>query len=36
VTELTERLAANVSAEFSGVSEVGGVVDLVEEMVRRG
>lgn len=36
VTALTQELAADVSPAFAGVSQVGGVVDLVEEMVKHG
>ena len=34
--ELSARLAADVSSEFSGMSEVSDVVRVTEEMIRRG
>ena len=36
VTELSQVLARTTSPEFAGVSQVSGIVDLTEEMVRRG
>ncbi|MEE1371851.1 MAG: ABC transporter ATP-binding protein, partial [Parolsenella sp.] len=34
--ELSARLAAGVSPEFSGMSEVSDIVRVTEEMIRRG
>ena len=34
--ELSARLAADVSSEFSGMSEVSDIVRVTEEMIRRG
>ena len=34
--ELSARLAADVSPEFSGMSEVSDIVRVTEEMIRRG
>ena len=36
VIELSEVLARDLSPEFAGISQVSGIVDLTEEMVRRG
>ncbi|WP_130811652.1 ABC transporter ATP-binding protein [Olsenella sp. Marseille-P4559] len=36
VIELSELLARQLSPEFAGISQVSGIVDLTEEMVRRG
>ena len=36
VIELSEALARDLSPEFAGISQVSGIVDLTEEMVRRG
>ena len=36
VIELSEALARELSPEFAGISQVSGIVDLTEEMVRRG
>ena len=36
VIELSCKLAREVSPAFSGISEVSGIVDVAEEMVRRG
>ena len=36
VIALSKELAADVSPEFAGISQVSGIVDLVEEMVNRG
>ncbi len=36
VIELSEVLARELSPEFAGISQVSGIVDLTEEMVRRG
>ena len=36
VTELSQVLARTTSPEFAGISQVSGIVDLTEEMVRRG
>ena len=36
VVELAGVLARDVSPEFAGISEVSGIVDVTEEMVRRG
>lgn len=36
VVELSRELARDVSPEFEGISQVSGIVDLVEEMVNRG
>jgi energy-coupling factor transport system ATP-binding protein len=36
VIELSEALAHDLSPEFAGISQVSGIVDLTEEMVRRG
>ena len=36
VIALAKELAVDVSPEFAGVSQVSGIVDLVEEMVNRG
>ena len=34
VAQLSRALARSTSAEFAGISQVSGIVDLVEEMVR--
>ena len=34
--ELSARLAADVSSEFSGMSEVSDIVRVTEEMIRSG
>lgn len=36
VIELSQVLARTTSPEFAGISQVSGIVDLTEEMVRRG
>ncbi|MDD6565763.1 MAG: energy-coupling factor transporter ATPase [Parafannyhessea umbonata] len=36
VIELSQVLAHTTSPEFAGISQVSGIVDLTEEMVRRG
>ncbi len=36
VIALAKELAADISPEFAGISQVSGIVDLVEEMVNRG
>ncbi|MGI6230174.1 MAG: ABC transporter ATP-binding protein [Tractidigestivibacter sp.] len=36
VVRLSQALAADVSPAFSGISQVSGIVDTVQEMVRRG
>ncbi len=36
VIALSKELVANLSPEFAGISQVSGIVDLVEEMVNRG
>ena len=36
VIALSKELATDVSPEFAGISQVSGIVDLVEEMVNRG
>ncbi len=36
VIALSKKLAADFSPEFAGISQVSGIVDLVEEMVNRG
>ena len=36
VVDLSCRLARDVSPAFAGISEVSGIVDVTEEMVRRG
>jgi energy-coupling factor transport system ATP-binding protein len=35
VVRLSQALAAGVSPEFAGISQVSGIVDLVQEMVTR-
>ncbi len=36
VIALAKELATDISPEFAGISQVSGIVDLVEEMVNRG
>ncbi len=36
IVQLSQTLAQTVSPDFHGISQVSGIVDLTEEMVRRG
>lgn len=36
IVQLSQKLAESISPAFAGISQVSGIVDLTEEMVRRG